>query len=67
MVERNHHFPPKDAPFCILCADKGLHRHNGEWNFCGCPMGFARKIREPRLADESNATLRALEKRTGGK
>lgn len=64
MVERNHHFPPKDAPFCVLCADSGLHQHTGEWSFCGCPAGVIRRIAEPGLADESNAILRSLEKRT---
>ena len=64
MTDRNHSFPPKDAPFCILCGDSGLHRHAGEWAFCGCPAGVKRRIAEPGLADESNATLRALERKT---
>lgn len=59
--------PPKDAPFCILCADSGLHRHTGEWSFCGCPAGVARQAEEPGLADESNATLRSLERKTSPK
>jgi hypothetical protein len=60
-------FPPKDAPRCILCADSGLHRHIGEWAFCLCPAGIERRAADPGLADESNAMLRSLEKRTGGR
>jgi hypothetical protein len=67
MVNRNHHFLPKDAPLCMFCADSGLHRHTGEWSFCRCPAGVARQTEEPGLADESNATLRSLEKRTAPK
>ena len=56
--------PALDAPLCILCGDGGLHRHTGEWNFCGCPSGVSRRIAEPGLADESNAILARLEERT---
>ncbi len=63
MVNRNHNFPPADAPSCNFCADSGFHQWEGEWSFCRCKAGIAAKARDPVACDDMNFAVKRMEEK----
>ena len=68
MVNRNHHFPPKDAPLCTFCQDGGIyklsHPWSNEYRVCGCPAGQRDTKQLQSDCDSMNLALRSLERKT---
>lgn len=64
MVNRNHNFPPADAPQCMLCRDGGLYAYENEYRVCMAPHTEGKREELQREADEANASLELLRKRT---
>jgi hypothetical protein len=51
----------KDPWKCTLCRDNGIHRHTGEWSFCGCRAGVARQAANPSEVKDANIELERFE------
>ena len=67
MVDRNHSFPPKDAPLCTFCGDGGIFKHpiENDWRVCGCPSGESNRAKLQKDCDDMNFALASLSRRTG--
>lgn len=57
-MNRDHKWGP--WPDCALCADKGMHQHEGDWTFCKCPAGVKKQAEDPEAADRQNEVAAKL-------
>jgi len=61
MTDRNHHFPPPDAPACTLCRDTGLYVWDNEWRVCRAPHTEGKREELQKQADGANEAFARLE------
>lgn len=55
--------PLPSGPFhdCVFCADSGIHDIEGEWKFCRCAAGVAKRVSEPGAVEEANRAKEKLD------